>query len=187
MKWVFEKGVRRVRKKLAQCYFKFPTKNNRWLIYVFSEENGRLNKVLDEVCGLASGKGLKFTRPEIRMVCSGIGEIYKVGSTGEVVGKVIGKALEDNLILVFAKYVDGLSDMELAVVVAHEFGHIIDFQTKRQGHPLFESVKHLELDRETFAHAVAAYLYGKIVLLMVAKRCDIPVNENVILRLNLKV
>lgn len=161
----------------------------RWIFYFlrrwFSERNQKLDETLDEVCTIAIGKGFSFIRPEIRMISRGIGVVYKERNTRLQVGRLRGCAFGDQLILVFASCMDEYSDMELAVLVAHEFGHIIDWQTNRCGHPLFESIYYLDL--ETFADAVAAYLYSKLVLISVSKNVGFPVNEPVILRLNLNV
>ncbi|MBI3274007.1 MAG: hypothetical protein HYZ69_02585 [Candidatus Colwellbacteria bacterium] len=183
----FDRTLRRLRKKAIKLYFACPADFNRWLTHIFSVENEKLNKALDEICAIALSKGLKFKRPEIRMIHRGLAEIKKKRSSGKVIGRIAGTTIGGDLILVYSKFVDEFSNMELAVLVAHEFGHILDYQTKRQGHPLFESIRHLDLDVEIFADAVASYLYSKIVAITVSKKCGFPINENVILRLNLNV
>lgn len=185
--WLFNKPLHKARLKAAKTYFADPTTANGWLVYLFTIKNEKLDRLLDEVCRIAAQKGLKFKRPEIRMVCEGIREIRKRRVSGQIVGRVAGKALGGELIMIFAKCLDEFSDMELAVTVAHELGHIIDEQMQRTGHPFFEAIKHLDLDRETFADAVAAYLYSKLVVITTSKKCGFPLNEGLILRLNLDV
>lgn len=183
----FDKPLRKARLKVARIYFANPTTANRWLVYLFTVKNEKLDRLLDEVCRIAAQKGLKFKRPEIRMVCEGIGEIRTRRAIGQIVGRVVGKALGGELIMIFARCLDEFSDMELAVTVAHELGHIIDEQTQRIGHPFFESIKHLDIDRETFADAMAAYLYSKMVVITTSKKCGFPMNERIILLLDLDV
>ena len=180
---LFDKLILDVRLKAARSYFSHPTGNNRWLVNLFAVKNDELDQMLDNICKIMKQKNFKFKRPEIRMVCKYIGEKKIVN--GQIVESVVGRAFGGELILIFAKYLDKFSDMELAVVVAHEFGHIIDIQTKRTGHSLFEAIGHL--DSETFANAIASYIYSKFVVITAFKKCMIPINENTILLLNLNV
>jgi hypothetical protein len=182
---LFDKLLLKTRLKAARSYFSHPTGDNRWLVNLFTVKNDKLDQMLDNICKIAKQKSLEFKRPEIRMVRKYIGE--KIIVNGQIVGSAAGKAFGGELILIFAKYLDKFSDMELAVVIAHEFGHIIDVQTKRAGHPLFEAIKHLDLDSETFAFAVASYIYSKLVVIPTSKKCNFLINESVILRLNLNV
>ena len=73
--------------------------------------------------------------------------------------------------------------MELSVVIAHEFGHVIDFQTKREGHPLFRNIGHLDI--EMFAHAIAAFLYTKLVVRVVYNNIGVEFPEMKFVQLDL--
>lgn len=69
--WFFDKPFHKARLKAAKIYFADPTTANGWLVYLFTVKNEKLDRLIDEACRIAEQKGLKFKRPEIRMVCEG--------------------------------------------------------------------------------------------------------------------
>lgn len=62
------------------------------------------------------------------------------------------------LILVDGRGMKEFSDEELNCVMAHEVGHIIDFGTNREGHPVFERI--WCLSNEQFADSIGRLLCG---------------------------
>jgi hypothetical protein len=170
------------------CFRKAIRRIYRPLMKFCSHSDKRLEKLLTEVCNIAYNKGFKFQKPKIRMISKGISFIRVDRNKNMIVSRMAGFIFKQSeTIYIFSRYLNQLSDMELAVLIAHEFGHYIDDQTKRQGHPLFESIRHLDLDGETFADAIAAYLYGKLVFISASDRNNFPYNKSIILRLRLNV
>lgn len=91
---------------------------------------------LNEQIGCAREAGFKFIRPLLRVRK----EVYFLDRS------YYGLAYVLLNIIVVVPYA---SDQTLA----HELGHIIDWQTKRKGHPAFDKIK--DLDNENFADAIA--------------------------------
>ena len=159
-----------------------------FLVPFVSQKDKELNDILDGVCNLAVAKGFKFTKPNIRLVCKDIGENHSHWLNGKLIAKtkVVALALGSDLIVIYWATKHKLDKMELAVVVAHELGHIIDHQTNRIGHPLFDNIRHL--DDEMFAHAIAAFLYSKLVVWSAYQKTGVArFNFDAFIRLNLKI
>lgn len=157
------------------------------LLPIFSKKDSKLEGILDIICTLAAKKGFVFVKPKIRVIRKGLRQRITHWHDGEVISisHVCGLALDGDLILIFWKVIDEFTEMELAVVVAHEFGHILDYQTDRKGHPLFDNIRHA--DGELFADAIAAYLYTKLVVKTAYERRGIKMNDLAFLSLNLNV
>lgn len=158
----------------------------RLFLPLFTSQDGRLNLLLKMTAGIAFSKGLKFRLPTIRLINPGIAGVIKHRRDDILLNvyRILGQATRDgNFILIYSEVLEKYNEVELAVIIAHELGHIIDFQTKRIGHPLFDNIRHL--DQEMFAHAIAAYIYSKLVVMVVYKTVNIPINELRFCRINL--
>jgi len=134
-------------------------------------QNSRLDRLLDININLAMSKGLVFKRPSIWLVNgdSLLNYVYERSRT-------LGQALSgDNCILIYPLAFCSLDDATLEIVIAHELGHIIDEQTKRQGHPIFDNLRHL--DKEMFAHAIAAYIHSKISVITALNTAKVQINR----------
>lgn len=184
--------LRKVR-KLAMKMWLYPKYGQVWfgdyfdfLLPVFAKKDLGLELILDVICSSAAQKGFVFTKPKIRVIRKGIGQRLRYWHDNEIVTKkdVCGLASEGRLILIFWNVAHEFTEMELAVIVAHEFGHILDYQTKRKGHPLFDNIRYV--DQELFAHAIASYLYSKLVVKTAYERIGIKINDLAFINLNLK-
>ena len=66
--------------------------------------------------------------------------------------------LSKNMIVITGYLINQLNDSELSAVIAHELGHLIDYQTKRKGHPFFTPEKAALLGNEMMAWEIADYI-----------------------------
>ena len=73
-------------------------------------------------------------------------------------GKIYGRAFWSGRILLSSQDMTAMSDEEVALLMAHELGHHIDFQNERMRHPVLNRLANA--DEETVAWGVAAELYG---------------------------
>lgn len=126
--------------------------NPRELVYA----QVKLEKVLSEVVELARKKGFKFETPSVSAHNSR--KYGLLGASYSMPARAMANKGES-----IAYDLDYFSiDNDLGyvrAVMAHELGHIIDKQTERKGHPLFDKIKHL--DGEGFADAFAVYICSK--------------------------
>jgi len=121
---------------------------------IVSRRDKRLEYLLDEVIKKAEEKGFKIKRPRVRILKRGLGLL--------VVSEIPARACASgyfNRILFDGKWFRVNSNDVRRSIMAHELGHIVDHQTNRIGHPLFEKIRHV--DQELFADAFAAFLYSK--------------------------
>lgn len=161
----------------------FPWVERMWL-NTFSRRTKTLDSVLEEVCLLAEAKGFKFKRPEIRKIYPEANRVFQTRINDNKY--VCGVAVKDKLILIMP--FNGIKvRMQLAILVAHELGHILDVATKRKGHPFFESSQVKDLDSERFADAFVCYLFGKLVFSVASKNSGFSFDETMILNLDLNV
>lgn len=134
--------------------------NRETMIRIFTEKDTRLNNLLREVCGLAEQKGFLAIETDIRWVRSFVGatdvcaEVYSLN--------------EIYCIYIFSSVVYDYSDDELRLLIAHEVGHIIDWKSRRAGHPVFPLTR--SFNREEFADFIVAYLYSSKSLFRVAEK-----------------
>lgn len=124
---------------VAYAYIAF-----RPLAWYLTRQDAGLTKHVRTVIAIMSFGGLRVSAPVIRRMHCEI-------DTGNTLGVCWG---QEGLILIDHAIATG--DVVVCFyVVAHEMGHFIDAITKRQGHPLFELIRHE--DTERFANAVAWY------------------------------
>lgn len=151
---------------------------------LFSYRNRILDSVLEEVCLLAEAKGIRFVRPQIRQVYPEANVMFQTKVKEHKY--VCGVAFQGGLILILP-FTGIKTRMQLAILIAHELGHIVDYQTRRKGHPFLESPQVKGLDGEGFADAFACYLFGKLVFTTASRSSGFPYDEPMILNLDLNV
>ena len=143
-------------------------------------KNVRLERLLDKNLGYLKTKGFKVKRPEIWLAA----REKKFNRQTYRQTNVLAEASVDNFIVVYPRLFRH-DDMCVEIIIAHELGHIIDFQTGRIGHPLFDNIRHL--DAEMFAHAIAAYLHSKLAVAVIYRQLQIfPYDELSLSQLMLK-
>lgn len=175
---IADKIRRKMAVEAANLYLHSDWKH-KFLVNLFTVRNGELDALFDRVFSLAVRKGFKINRPEVKQVLPGLKDRRRIRMKG-VIGECQTMAvasLDDNLILVFSQamkdYEDSVvSEIVMSVILAHELGHIVDYQTERKGHKLFDNIRHL--DHETFADAFAAYLYSKLAVQMLVDLIPTP-------------
>lgn len=67
-------------------------------------------------------------------------------------------SFDGRLLLIDHRFVGPVPDDDLDCMMAHELGHVIDFQSHRQGHSVFWPIRCL--DRERFADEIGYLLCG---------------------------
>ena len=126
---------------------------NRLFWKLFAKEDSRLESLLDEVllrstfCGFPS-MFISIYRISFLIPTTFAGEIH-----------------QDNLraeIFMSGFNIWGFTDEKIRAIMAHEVGHYIEYKTHRIGHPIFERIRKLKLDKEEFAWFIAMYLYPDI-------------------------
>ncbi len=114
----------------------------------------RLEIILTEVMNKSNEKGFTIKRPNIRVLKKGLGLLSPNGFPSLACASGhLNRILFDEKWLKFDKCFD------LRIAMAHELGHVVDYQTKRFGHPLFEKICYV--NKEMFADAFTAFLYSK--------------------------
>lgn len=112
----------------------------------FMRRDERVSKICFDICDAAVNKGFKLVYPRIMITKPWVRPVL-----------FEGVAYSENIIAINGASLKKWSDSELSAVIAHEVGHLIDFQTKRKGHPFFiPEIKALEAEK--FAWAIAAYI-----------------------------
>ena len=129
----------------------------------FTKEDERLSRLFRDVLQRSKEKGFPEYPVILRKVRSFVWTTYDGLARNNTIRK------DKNKIYIFERATRGYSDDDLRVLLAHEWGHILDGVTKRTGHPVFARVK--RFDSEEFADFIAAYLYSKEMLFDTARRC----------------
>ena len=121
---------------------------------IISRHDRELELILDEVMERAELKGFKLVRPEVRVLKKWL----RLLRTDKILARAMAIGLW-NRILFDGKCFNSYTKKDLVILMAHEVGHIIDNQTQRRGHPLFDKIR--DLNNEYFANSFAAFLYSK--------------------------
>lgn len=112
----------------------------------FMKRDERVSKTCYDICDAAVNKGFKLKYPRIMITKPWVQPV-----------SFAGLAYSENMIAINGALLKKWSDSELSALVAHEVGHLIDYQTKRERHPFFTpEIKALETEK--FAWALAAYI-----------------------------
>jgi len=156
---------RKIAKKAANLYL-HRSLFFRQLLYLFTVRDKESEDVLDEVFNLAIAKGFVLRKPEIRKLMPGLRDRYSVKIKKRryelnTVARAIGS---QNLIITTHSLLSCGDKLLIVVSIAHELGHIVDYQTRRKGHKLFDKIRHC--DTEMFAYMFAAYLTSKLAVMV---------------------
>ena len=158
--------VRRIALKAANLYL-YRRLRYRFLLNLFTGRDPELDRLFEEVFSLALKKGFSVKKPEIRKVMRGFRDLRKIkrAQNFEEFHTIAEAITTNNIIIVFANHISDKKEDRLlmSVLLAHELGHIVDYKTKRVGHPLFDNIRHES--SEMFADAFAAYLFSKMAVL----------------------
>lgn len=121
--------------------------SDSFLFRQFTKKDERVDNIFYEICEAAIAKGFKFGYPRIMITKPWVKPLSFEGRAYSL----------ENMIVINGASLEKWSDSELSAVIAHEVGHLIDFQTKRNGHPFF-TLEIKALETEKFAWAIAAYI-----------------------------
>jgi hypothetical protein len=110
-----------------------------------------LEAILGEVSIEAKERGFVFERPAIRRAKLWFG--YFNHRAAAITSH------EGDLILINSLNASHINRDGYVGLIAHELGHVIDVQSKRNGNPFFNNIKHL--DPEIFASVIAAHIYSR--------------------------
>ena len=121
---------------------------------VVTRRDKKLEMLLDEVMESAEESGFTIKRPKVRILKRGLGML----AIGDVPARACAQGRR-NRILFDRKWFPFNDYVTRRAIMAHELGHIVDYQTNRMGHPLFDKIKYVR--SELFADAFAAFLYSK--------------------------
>lgn len=113
----------------------------------FVRKDERVSRICSNICDAAVHKGFNLTYPRIVITKPWVRPLCFEGRA----------YLFENRIVINGDSLKKWSELELSAVVAHEVGHLIDFQTKRTGH-LFFTPEIKAYDSEKLAWAIATYI-----------------------------
>ncbi len=155
----------------AQMYFSGDYDEDyfsRHLLDIFTDKDEALTGYLAKIVGSAHKKCLKFKTPEISRTKPYLPDIewmhkFSDGSERPVPMVAVATDRPGYQIIVHQRAFNHNLDeyqakIVLAGIIAHELSHIIDEDSKRIGHPIFDKIRHL--GKELFADALGAYLVG---------------------------
>lgn len=113
----------------------------------FTKKDERVDNIFYEICEAAVVKGFKFGYPRIMITKPWVKPLFFEGRA----------YLFENMIVINGASLKKFSNSELSAVIAHEIGHLIDYQMEKEKHPFFTAeIKALE--REKRAWAIAEYI-----------------------------
>jgi hypothetical protein len=110
-----------------------------WLQHVTSTPDPELKKIYYQEVQCAKRYGFRFITPKVREMSAELSRRWNI----------IGQARVDVILI--------RKDDDFKATIAHELGHIIDFEMWRRGHPDFKRMKNLP--NEEFADEI-----GQIIL-----------------------
>ena len=117
------------------------------LVNILTKHNKRTDRIFDEVLLRAEEKGFKIVnKPDIRVLKRGLGLVNIRGSSATAFA-ISGL----NIIVIDSKWLEYFDDKFLRSIMAHELGHLMDWSTEREGHPLFDKIRHFIKDCRLFS------------------------------------
>lgn len=109
--------------------------------------NDRVYTICGKICDTAAEKGFKFNYPWIAVTKPWVRPTFFWGIA----------YYSANAIIINHDALKLSNNSDISALIAHELGHLIDYQTKRKGHSFFTKAI-VALEKEDFAWAFAAYI-----------------------------
>ena len=137
---------------------KFSERN--YLLSALTYQDAEVNSVATEVITRARSKGFKLRTPIIRKTRALVGPLgWREGWSTRIFYAVANR--NSRAIIIDSHQVNSstFDHQCLKILLAHEIGHIIDFESSRKGHPLLNNYK--DISNENFANLIVVYLYSK--------------------------